>query len=77
MLDMPTMDIDGKDITPDSYDIDVENVEFSYDKRKTIDGISVHIPQKTSTAIVGPSGGAKQRSAISSPVLDVDKAALA
>lgn len=53
VLDMPTMDIDGKDITPDSYDIDVENVEFSYDKRKTIDGISVHIPQKTSTAIVG------------------------
>ena len=53
------LDIDGKDITPDSYDIDVENVEFSYDKRKTIDGISVHIPQKTSTAIVGPSGGGK------------------
>ena len=53
------MDIDGKDITPDSYDIDVENVEFSYDKRKIIDGISVHIPQKTSTAIVGPSGGGK------------------
>ena len=59
VLDMPTMDIDGKDITPDSYDIDVENVEFSYDKRKIIDGISVHIPQKTSTAIVGPSGGGK------------------
>ena len=59
VLDMPTMDIDGKDITPDSYDIDVANVEFSYDKRKTIDGISVHIPQKTSTAIVGPSGGGK------------------
>ena len=59
VLDMPTMDIDGKDITPDSYDIDVANVEFSYDKRRTIDGISVHIPQKTSTAIVGPSGGGK------------------
>lgn len=59
VLDIPTMDIDGQDITPTSYDIDVENVEFSYDKRKTIDGISVHIPQKTSTAIVGPSGGGK------------------
>ena len=59
VLDIPTMDIDGQDITPTSYDIDVENVEFSYDKRKTIDGISVHIPQKTSTAIVGPSGGDK------------------
>lgn len=59
VLDIPTMDIDGQDITPTSYDIDVENVEFSYDKRKTIDGISVHIPQKTATAIVGPSGGGK------------------
>ena len=59
VLDMPTMDIDGRDITPSNYDIDVENVEFSYDKRKIIDGVSVHIPQKTTTAIVGPSGGGK------------------
>ena len=58
-LDMPTMDIDGQDITPTNYDIDVENVEFSYGKRKIIDGVSVHIPQKTTTAIVGPSGGGK------------------
>ena len=59
VLDMPTMDIDGKDIIPSSYDIDVENAEFSYDKRKIIDGISIHIPQHTTTAIVGPSGGGK------------------
>ena len=59
VLDMPTMDIDGQDITPTNYDIDVENVEFSYDKRKIIDGVSVHIPQKTTTAIIGPSGGGK------------------
>ena len=59
VLDMPTMDIDGKDIIPSSYDIDVENAEFSYDKRKIIDGISIHIQQHTTTAIVGPSGGGK------------------
>ena len=59
VLDMPTMDIDGRDITPTNYDIDVENVEFSYDKRKIIDGVSVHIPQKPPPAIVGPSGGGK------------------
>ena len=59
VLNMPTMDIDGKDIIPFSYDIDVENAEFSYDKRKIIDGISIHIPQHTTTAIVGPSGGGK------------------
>ena len=59
VLDMPTMDIDGKDIIPSSYDIDVENAEFSYDKRKIIDGVSIHIPQHTTTAIVGPFGGGK------------------
>ena len=59
VLNMPTMDIDGKDIIPSSYDIDVENAEFSYDKRKIIDGVSIHIPQYTTTAIVGPSGGGK------------------
>ena len=59
VLDMPTMDIDGKDIIPSSYDIDVDNAEFSYDKRKIIDGVSIHIPQHTTTAIVGPSGGGK------------------
>ena len=36
-----------------------KNAEFSYDKRKIIDGISIHIPQHTTTAIVGPSGGGK------------------
>ena len=59
VLNMPTMDIDGKDIIPSSYDVDVENAEFSYDKRKIIDGVSIHIPQHTTTAIVGPSGGGK------------------
>ena len=59
VLNMPTMDIDGKDIIPSSYDIDVENAEFSYDKRKIIDGVSIHIPQHTTTAIVGLSGGGK------------------
>lgn len=59
ILDLDTMDIVGKDIIPQNYDIDVNNIEFSYDKRKIIDGISLHIPQKTTTAVVGPSGGGK------------------
>lgn len=59
ILNLDTMDIDGKDIIPQNYDIDVNNIEFSYDKRKIIDGISLHIPQKTTTAVVGPSGGGK------------------
>lgn len=59
ILDLPTIDIEGRDIAPSSFDIDVENVDFSYNKRKIIDKVSVHIPEKTTTAIVGPSGGGK------------------
>ena len=59
------MDIDGKEITPKNYDVDIEHVNFyyekeSYDKKsKIIDDVSVHILEKTTTAIVGPSGGGK------------------
>ena len=59
ILNLEPMDIDGKDLTPQNHDIDIEDIEFSYDKRKIIDGITVHIPERTSTAIVGPSGGGK------------------
>ncbi|MCM1284045.1 MAG: ABC transporter ATP-binding protein/permease, partial [Muribaculaceae bacterium] len=59
ILNLEPMDISGQDITPQHFDIDVENISFSYDKRKIIDGISVHIPEKSTTAIVGPSGGGK------------------
>lgn len=59
ILDLKPMDIDGKDLIPENYDIDLDHVEFSYDKKKIIDGITVHIPERTTTAIVGPSGGGK------------------
>ena len=53
------IDIEGKDMKPDNFDIDVENVSFSYEEKTIIDNLSVHIPEKTTTAIVGPSGGGK------------------
>ena len=59
ILALDTMDIDGKDIDPENHDIKLEHVSFSYDKRKIIDDVSLSIPQKTTTAIVGPSGGGK------------------
>ncbi len=59
ILDTPQMDISGEAIKPVSRDIRAESIEFSYEKRKIIDGISVSIPEKTTTAIVGPSGGGK------------------
>ena len=59
ILDTPQMDITGEMITPANRNLTAENVEFSYEKRKVIDGISAQIPEKTTTAIVGPSGGGK------------------
>ena len=58
ILELDTMDIDGKEIQPENYDIRLSDVTFSYDKRKIIDGVSLSIPE-TTTAIVGPSGGGK------------------
>lgn len=59
ILELDIMDIDGQEITPPNHDIVLDNVSFSYDRRKIIDGISLTIPEKTTTAIVGPSGGGK------------------
>ena len=59
ILALDTMDIDGRDVKPENHDIVLSNVTFSYDKRKIIDSISLSIPEKTTTAIVGPSGGGK------------------
>ena len=59
ILALDTMDIDGKQIKPENHDIELRHVSFSYDKRKIIDDVSLSIPQKTATAIVGPSGGGK------------------
>ena len=59
ILDTPQMDITGEDITPATHTLSAENAVFSYDQRKVIDGISLTVPEHTTTAIVGPSGGGK------------------
>ena len=59
IMDMPPMDIDGADITPARRDIELKNVDFSYARKKIIDNVSLTIPEKTTTAFVGPSGGGK------------------
>ena len=59
ILNLPGMDIEGSDLTPADFDVDLEHVDFSYEKRKIIENLSMHIPEKTTTAIVGPSGGGK------------------
>lgn len=59
ILDVPTMDIDGKEIVPNNYDITLDHVDFSYGKRKIINNVSLTIPQNSTVAFVGPSGSGK------------------
>ena len=59
ILALPTMDIEGKEIAAPDHTITAEDVVFSYDKKKIIDGISLTIPAQTTAAFVGPSGGGK------------------
>ena len=61
ILALPTMDIEGsaKAGVTDTPLIQATNIDFAYDKKKIIDNISLAIPEHTTTAIVGPSGGGK------------------
>ncbi|HHV11984.1 MAG TPA: ABC transporter ATP-binding protein [Clostridiales bacterium] len=59
IFETPVMDTNGAKIQPKSHDIRAEHVTFSYGDRKIIDDVSFTIPEKTTTAIVGPSGGGK------------------
>lgn len=57
--DTPVMDIDGQDITPARADIMFQDVTFSYGNRTVLKDINFTIPERTTTAVVGPSGGGK------------------
>ena len=57
--DTPVMDEKGADITPKSSEIVFDKVDFSYADRKILDQVSFTIPEKTTAAIVGPSGAGK------------------
>lgn len=59
VLSIEQMDINGENITPANHDIHLEHVSFAYENRKIIDDVTLDIKEKTTTAIVGPSGGGK------------------
>ena len=59
ILDLKPMDIRGLERTPEHMDVTVDHIDFAYDERKIIDDVSLSIGEKTTTAIVGPSGGGK------------------
>ena len=48
-----------RDSIPKTLELTANNISFAYDKKKIIDGVSLTIPEKSTTAIVGPSGGGK------------------
>jgi ATP-binding cassette, subfamily B, bacterial IrtB/YbtQ len=62
MNEMDAMPIqNGKtEFTPENYDIEFKNVEFSYESgKKVMQGVSFTAKQGEVTALVGPSGGGK------------------
>ena len=59
ILSLPAMDISGAEIDPKNHDLRAENIRFSYGEKPIINGITLDIPEKSTTAIVGPSGGGK------------------
>ena len=56
---VPMLDLNGRALIPATHEIEFKDVSFSYDKKKILDGVSLTIPEKTLTAIVGPSGAGK------------------
>lgn len=62
ILDLETMDTNGKDLTPARCDLKADHISFAYAKdagRNIINDVSLEIQEGTTTAIVGPSGGGK------------------
>ena len=59
ILNLPAMDISGAALAPERHDLRAEDIRFSYDQKPIIGGVTLDIPERTTTAIVGPSGGGK------------------
>lgn len=59
ILNVEPMDTDGREIVPDSYEIVLDHVDFSYGQKKILDDVSLTIPEKSAVAVVGPSGSGK------------------
>ncbi|HBC27952.1 MAG TPA: ABC transporter ATP-binding protein [Ruminococcaceae bacterium] len=59
IADIPSLDRTDRPFRPGTSDIELRDVSFAYDSRTVIDHVSLTIPQGTTCAIVGPSGGGK------------------
>ena len=53
------IDENARDIEVPKHDIRFDHVSFAYENKTVIDDVSFTVPEKSVTAIVGPSGGGK------------------
>lgn len=47
------------ELTPQRHDIHAEHIRFSYGEKPILTDVTLDIPERTTTAVVGPSGGGK------------------
>lgn len=53
------LDIHSPKAIPSKFDIEFQDVSFSYEEDPVLKKVSLHLPEKSFTAIVGPSGSGK------------------
>lgn len=56
---MDQMDDSGRAIVPQTHEVVLNDVYFSYDRKEILHGISAELPDRTTTAVIGPSGSGK------------------
>ena len=59
ILSTPLMEEASESVDIDNYNIEIKDIDFSYDTKKIIDNLSLSIPQNSTLAIVGGSGSGK------------------
>ncbi len=56
---LTTPEMTGEEATIESMNIELNHVDFGYQKERVLHDVSLHIPENSVTAIVGPSGSGK------------------